>query len=137
MNRRNFIIAGASAVALSAIPMSPAVANPQFGGRGQQGPVDDYRIISDTTEGSIRKIVAAPSAKVCSKQIDIQVDTKTQTIVSCKFTRGCDGNAQGICSLIKGMKVKDIVSRLSGIDCAHRGTSCPDQLARILKAAGY
>ena len=39
-----------------------------------------------------------------------------------------------ISSLPKGMKVDDVISRLKGIDCRMRGTSCPDQLARALEA---
>ena len=42
---------------------------------------------------------------------------------------GCSGNLQGISKLIIGMKVEDAISRLRGIDCAGRGTSCPDQLS--------
>ena len=32
-----------------------------------------------------------------------------------------------------GMKVEDVISRLKGIDCGGRGTSCPDQLATALE----
>ena len=49
------------------------------------------------------------------------------------YTRGCNGNAKGIGALIKGMKVDEAIRRLKGIDCAGRGTSCPDQLATALK----
>ncbi|MBQ7564694.1 MAG: TIGR03905 family TSCPD domain-containing protein [Lachnospiraceae bacterium] len=77
----------------------------------------------------------------CSTQIDFEIDEATDTIKSVRFTRGCNGNTQGVAKLVEGMKVDDVISRLSGIDCAGRGTSCPDQLARALteyreKAAG-
>jgi uncharacterized protein (TIGR03905 family) len=97
----------------------------------QEVVVDDYRIISDETVDGVRYVSAAPSATVCSKQIDIQI--KDGIILSVKYTRGCDGNAKGIGALIKGMSVEEAIKRLEGITCGRRPTSCPDQLARILK----
>lgn len=93
---------------------------------------EDYKIVSDETIDGIRYIVATPSAKVCSKQIDIQI--KGKVIQSVVYTRGCDGNAKGIGALIKGMKVDEAIRRLEGINCGKRGTSCPDQLAKVLKS---
>lgn len=98
----------------------------------EQVVVDDYKIISDKVEDGVRYIVAAPSAKVCSKQIDIQI--KDGIIQSVVYTRGCEGNAKGIGALIKDMTVEDAIRRLDGITCGKRGTSCPDQLAKVLKA---
>lgn len=94
--------------------------------------VDDYQIISDKVEDGVRYIVAAPSAKVCSKQIDIQI--KDGIIQSVVYTRGCEGNAKGIGALVKDMTVDEAIRRLEGITCGKRGTSCPDQLAKVLKA---
>ncbi|MBP5486661.1 MAG: TIGR03905 family TSCPD domain-containing protein, partial [Bacteroidales bacterium] len=51
-----------------------------------------------------------------------------------KYTNGCNGNTQGVAALIAGMKVDDAIRRLDGINCKGRGTSCPDQLARVLKS---
>lgn len=98
----------------------------------EQVVVDDYKIISDKVEDGVRYIVAAPSAKVCSKQIDIQI--KDGIIQSVVYTRGCEGNAKGIGALIKDMTVEEAITRLDGITCGKRGTSCPDQLAKVLKA---
>lgn len=94
--------------------------------------VDDYQIVSDKVEDGVRYIVATPSAKVCSKQIDIQI--KDGVIQSVVYTKGCEGNAKGIGALIKDMTVEEAIRRLDGITCGKRGTSCPDQLAKILKA---
>ena len=80
----------------------------------------------------MEKIVYSPKG-VCSRQIEIEVDDGV--IVSCKFMGGCSGNTQGICALVKGMKIDDAISRLEGIRCGFRPTSCPDQLAAALK--GY
>lgn len=95
---------------------------------------DDYSIIKDEVKDGIRYVSATPSAKVCSKQIDIQIDVKTKKIVKCVFTRGCPGNAIGLCNLIEGMTVDQVITKLQGINCSGRGTSCPDQLSRILKS---
>ena len=69
---------------------------------------------------------------VCSSAIDIEVDGNT--IRSVKFTGGCHGNLQGISKLVEGMKADDAISRLKGIRCGFKNTSCPDQLARALES---
>lgn len=68
---------------------------------------------------------------VCSSAIDIEVDG--DIIRSVKFTGGCHGNLQGISKLVEGMQVKDAISRLKGIRCGFKNTSCPDQLAQALE----
>ena len=67
---------------------------------------------------------------VCSKEINIELDG--DVIKSVKFTGGCSGNTQGVAALVAGMKVSDAISRLEGIRCGIRETSCPDQLAKAL-----
>ena len=94
---------------------------------------DDFNIVRDEVIDGIRYITAAPSSLVCSVRIDIHL--KGDVVDSVVYTRGCNGNAKGIGALIRGMKVNEAISRLKGIDCAGRGTSCPDQLARVLEAA--
>ena len=94
--------------------------------------VDDYAIVKDEVVDGIRYVVATPSAKVCSKQIDIEI--KDGIIQKVVYTRGCEVNAKGIGALIKDMSVEEAIRRLEGINCGKRGTSCPDQLAKILKA---
>lgn len=104
-------------------------------GQSPQVPVADstfMTIISDSTAADGTRIVHyKPSAKVCSKDIEIHV--KDGIIQYCHFTRGCSGNTQGVSVLINGMKVEDAISKLDGIQCGRRGTSCPDQLANALK----
>ena len=70
---------------------------------------------------------------VCSRKMIIEVEDGIVTDV--KVVGGCNGNLQGISSLVKGMKVDDVIKRLDGIKCGMKGTSCPDQLARALKQA--
>lgn len=67
----------------------------------------------------------------CSREIRFSVsDGKIEEV---RFVGGCHGNTQGISALVKGMAVEDVIARLEGINCAFRGTSCPDQLAKALK----
>lgn len=93
---------------------------------------EDFVIVKDEVVDGVRYVTAAPSAIVCSKQIDIEI--KDDVILKVVYTRGCDGNAKGIGALIKDMKVDEAIRRLEGIKCGKRPTSCPDQLARVLKA---
>ena len=69
----------------------------------------------------------------CSKLIDIEYDPEPMTLGDVRFTGGCHGNLQGIGALVKGMKIDEAVSRLRGIRCREKATSCPDQLARALE----
>ena len=70
---------------------------------------------------------------VCSRNIHVELDG--DVIRSVKFTGGCHGNTQGVAALAQGMKVGDYIARCKGINCAGKGTSCPDQLAKALEQA--
>lgn len=71
---------------------------------------------------------------VCSRHMEIDVDNGV--IQAVRVQGGCSGNLQGICSLLKGMKVEDAIARMEGIRCGSKATSCPDQLAQALRQAG-
>lgn len=94
--------------------------------------VDDFNIVTDVIKEGVRYVTATPSAVVCSKKIEIEI--KDGIIMKVAYTRGCDGNAKGIGALIKGMSVEEAIRRLEGITCGKRPTSCPDQLAKVLKS---
>lgn len=69
----------------------------------------------------------------CSSQISFDViDNKVRNV---KFTGGCNGNTQGVAALVEGMDVNEAISRMEGIRCGFRPTSCPGQLATALKEA--
>jgi uncharacterized protein (TIGR03905 family) len=91
----------------------------------------EVTLISDKTEGGIRKASFLTCEAVCSSQIDIELDG--DTLLSVRYTGGCNGNLQGIGALVAGMNKDEVIDRLSGINCKGRGTSCPDQLSRALK----
>ena len=92
----------------------------------------DVILLSDRTEDGIRKASFQTSEMVCSSRIDIELEGDIVRHV--QYTDGCHGNTQGVASLCVGRPVSEVISRLSGIDCHYRGTSCPDQLARALKS---
>ena len=69
----------------------------------------------------------------CSKQIQIEIDDN-DVIKNVEFLGGCNGNLQGISALLVGMKREEAISRLRGIKCGFKNTSCPDQLSQALMA---
>ena len=79
----------------------------------------------------MEKITYTPSG-VCSRRMEIEVEDGKITDV--KIVGGCAGNTQGVSRLLIGMDVDEAIERLSGIRCGFKPTSCPDQLAKALKA---
>lgn len=68
---------------------------------------------------------------VCSREINFEVeDNKVKNV---QFVGGCSGNTQGVARLIDGMDIDEAISRIEGIQCGFRPTSCPDQLTQALK----
>ena len=68
----------------------------------------------------------------CSQRILFEiVEGKLENV---QFIGGCNGNLQGISALVKGMMVEEAISRLKGIRCGFKNTSCPDQLAKALES---
>ena len=69
----------------------------------------------------------------CSQKITFEIeDNKVKSV---RFYGGCSGNTQGVARLVEGMDVDDAISRMEGIKCGFKSTSCPDQLAQALKEA--
>jgi len=96
---------------------------------------DSFTINSDVITNGIRTIDATPSRLVCPKRIVIKINTAGNIIEDVNYTGGCPGNLKAVKSLTKGLTVKQVLSKLDGIDCGGRGTSCTDQLCCILKKA--
>ena len=78
----------------------------------------------------MEKIVYTPRG-VCSRQFEIALEEGK--IASVKISGGCAGNTQGVSRLLVGMEIDEAISRLEGIRCGFKPTSCPDQLAKALK----
>ena len=69
----------------------------------------------------------------CSRQINLEYDDSDLTLKNIEVIGGCNGNLKGISSLLKGMKLQDIVEKLEGIKCGYKETSCPDQISKAIK----
>ena len=70
----------------------------------------------------------------CSTNISFEIDDDNR-LRNVEYTGGCNGNLKGIGALVEGMKASEAADRLEGIRCGFKNTSCPDQLAKALRAA--
>ena len=66
----------------------------------------------------------------CCKRINLKIEN--EIIQDVEFLGGCAGNLGGIKKLVIGQNINDVASKLRGIPCGTKGTSCPDQLALCL-----
>ena len=67
---------------------------------------------------------------VCSTQIDFDIeDNKVKNV---EYTRGCNGNLKAVSALVEGQDIDTVISKLQGIKCNFKQTSCGDQLAQAL-----
>ena len=78
----------------------------------------------------MEKTIQYKTTGTCCQMMQVKYDG--DTIVDVDFLGGCHGNLQGIKSLVKGMKINEVIDKLSGIKCGSKPTSCPDQLAKCL-----
>ena len=79
----------------------------------------------------MKKHIEYKTKGTCSRAVI--VDIEDGVITDCRFVGGCSGNTQGVAALVKGMKVDEAVSKIKGIKCGMKSTSCPDQLALALE----
>ena len=68
---------------------------------------------------------------------NIELDVENGIVKEIAFWGGCNGNLQGISRLVTGMPVSEEITRLEGVRCGTRSTSCPDQLCRALHEMGF
>ena len=80
----------------------------------------------------MKKFTYAPRG-VCSRRMEVTLDG--DTVVDVAIMGGCSGNTQGLSALVKGQKIDEVIARIEGIRCGFKSTSCPDQLAKALRAA--
>lgn len=69
--------------------------------------------------------------KVCSREIHF--DIIDGYVHNVKFIAGCPGNLKALAKLVEGMPVSEVISKLEGITCGERGTSCADQFTKALR----
>ena len=67
----------------------------------------------------------------CSTKIEFEIEN--DRIHDVKYTGGCNGNLKAISKVVEGEKVEDIISKLKGVECGNKKTSCADQLAKALE----
>jgi uncharacterized protein (TIGR03905 family) len=79
------------------------------------------------------KKIYTPSG-VCAMKIQFELDEENR-VHNVRFVGGCMGNGIGVARLAESKPAKEVIEILSGVNCAGRGTSCPDQLARALREA--
>ena len=70
---------------------------------------------------------------VCSHSMTVKLEDGI--IRDVRIEGGCNGNLQGISRLVEGMDIDDVITRVRGIRCGMKATSCPDQLAKALEQA--
>lgn len=68
---------------------------------------------------------------VCSTKMVFEIEN--DIIKELSVTNGCNGNLKGISKLLVGMNINEVISKLRGIECGYRDTSCPDQIAKALE----
>lgn len=68
---------------------------------------------------------------VCAKEVKFRI--VGGRLKGVQFFKGCPGNLKALGALLEGMTVDEVISKLKGISCGDRPTSCSDQLAKVLK----
>lgn len=68
---------------------------------------------------------------VCSSEILFSIEEGVVKHVD--FVQGCPGSLMAVKTLVEGLTVKEVISKLKGIKCGSKETSCPDQLAKALE----
>lgn len=69
----------------------------------------------------------------CSSEIHFDINDDVVSNVS--FTGGCNGNLQAVSRLVDGQTVDWIESKVKGIKCGFKPTSCGDQFAKAVREA--
>jgi uncharacterized protein (TIGR03905 family) len=70
----------------------------------------------------------------CSRKIHFDIDPEGK-LHDVSFEGGCNGNLKAIGIFAEGMDAREVAAKLKGVDCAGRGTSCGDQLAKGITEA--
>ena len=70
---------------------------------------------------------------VCSRHYTFDIDDN-DIIKSLTVIGGCQGNLSGISKIVVGMHIDKVIEVFENTDCHGKGTSCPDQISKALKA---
>lgn len=82
-----------------------------------------------------KKMYEYKTKGTCSMAIrfNITEENGRKIVRDVEFIGGCNGNTQGVAKLVEGMYAEEVISRLKGIRCGFKPTSCPDQLAQAIE----
>ena len=109
---------------------------------------EDIHILSDTTVDGVRHIKAVHWAAAGPRTLSLDRGGAAPPVSPpqpgappwagppppLRYPAGCHGNLQALGALLEGQSVSFALDRLTGINCKERGTSCSDQLTRVLRA---
>ena len=97
-------------------------------------------------DGSKMLTVKVPrETGICAKEINIFLEKngvficlfvifdKNNKIDDLVVIGGCAGNLSAVANLIKGMDANEVINKLEYITCGKKNTSCPNEIANILK----
>lgn len=79
----------------------------------------------------MKRITYSPKG-VCSKQMNVEIDDNG-IITKVQIMGGCAGNTQGVSRLVEGMNAKEAITKMRGIKCGFKSTSCPNELAKAIE----
>ena len=69
----------------------------------------------------------------CAKVITADIDDNTGIVNNISFAGGCKGNLQALSKMLAGKTKDEIIALFKGNTCGNKGTSCMDQLARMME----
>ena len=70
---------------------------------------------------------------VCSSAIEVSLSDDGSTVEHVEFKGGCPGSLAAVGLLTAGKKVEEAIALLENVKCGGKSTSCPAQLALMLK----
>lgn len=76
-------------------------------------------------------IIEYKPSGVCASKMEFKIENNI--IKDIKIIGGCPGNSLGVRALCLNQNIDDIITKLEGIKCGFKKTSCPDQFANALK----
>ena len=73
------------------------------------------------------------SPEVCSSAIELALSDDGSTGEKIEFQGGCPGSLAAVSLLAAGKKCDEVIALLENVKCGRKDTSCPAQLALMLK----
>jgi uncharacterized protein (TIGR03905 family) len=74
-----------------------------------------------------------PFSNVCSQRIVVSVEVETNRILEVQIDGGYNGFKEGLCRLLVGRDVDEVIALLENVPCKGHDSSCPAEVAKALK----